>query len=234
MAKKDRIEKQLEKIDAMSGLDFEKFVANLLRKQRYKTNNVKDSGDFGVDVIAEKSGIKYAIQVKRYKGSVSRAAISDAVTGKIHWKCDEAWVFTNSYFTSDAKTLAESTNCKLTDRDDLTNILYQQRERGIETKRSQKRAFANFIFALTLFNLVMIFLVSQTNPKAWAHVKTRLFAPAKVLVQEISSWVFPNSEITEEETFPSSNNTLKPIKSYLTTKPEFDENGIPILQPIEE
>ena len=234
MTKKDRIEKQLEKIDAMSGLDFEKFVSNLLRKQGYKTNNIKDSGDFGVDVIAEKSGIKHAIQVKRYKGNVSRTAVSDAVTGKIHWKCDEAWVFTSSYFTSDAKTLAKSTDCKLTDRDDLTNMLYQQRELGIKTKKSHKRTFANFIFALTILSLVIIFLVSQASPKTWTQVKTQLFAPVKVLAQEVSSLLFPTSKAKTKETIPSGENVLTPIKNHDSTTPELDENGVPILQPIEE
>ena len=234
MTKKNNIEKQLEKIDAMNGLDFEKFVANLLKKQNYQTNNIKDSGDFGVDVIAEKSGVKYAIQVKRYKGSVSRTAVSDAVTGKIHWKCDKAWVFTSGYFTKDAKTLAESTDCKLTDRDDLTNILYQQKELGIEAKKSYKKAFFNFIFTLTLFNLIMIFLVSQTSPKTWAYVKTRLFAPAKVLVEEVSSWLFPNSRITKTPPSHNPENTLTPIGNAPLPAPEFDENGIPILQPVKD
>ena len=67
MSKKNRIENQLEKIDAMSGLDFEIFVANLLKKQGYVTTNLKGSGDFGVDVIAKKGGIKYAVQVSATK-----------------------------------------------------------------------------------------------------------------------------------------------------------------------
>lgn len=115
--------KSLKEIDKMPGLDFEVFVGELLTQHGYKTQNIKGSGDFGVDVIAEKGGTKYAVQVKRYKSNVSRTAISDAVAGKFHWDCEKAWVVTNSYFTSDAKILAKSTDCKLTDRDELKNMM---------------------------------------------------------------------------------------------------------------
>ncbi len=115
--------KSLKEIDKMKGLDFEVFVGQLLEQHGYKTQNIKGSGDFGVDVIAEKRGVKFAVQVKRYQSKVSRTAISDAVAGKFHWDCEKAWVVTNSYFTSDAKILAKSTNCKLTDRDDLKKMM---------------------------------------------------------------------------------------------------------------
>ena len=115
--------KTLKEIDKMKGLDFEVFVGELLTQHGYKTQNIKGSGDFGVDVIAEKNGTKYAVQVKRYTSNVSRTAISDAVAGKFHWDCEKAWVVTNSYFTSDAKLLATSTACKLTDRDDLKRMM---------------------------------------------------------------------------------------------------------------
>jgi len=115
--------KSLKEIDKMKGLDFELFIGDLLTQHGYKTQNIKGSGDFGVDVIAEKGNTKYAVQVKRYKSNVSRTAISDAVAGKFHWDCEKAWVITNSYFTSDAKLLAKSTDCKLTDRDELKNMM---------------------------------------------------------------------------------------------------------------
>ena len=115
--------KSLKEIDKMKGLDFEVFIGELLTQHGYKTQNIKGSGDFGVDVIAEKNGTKYAVQVKRYKSNVSRTAISDAVAGKFHWDCEKAWVITNSYFTSDAKLLATSTDCKLTDRDELKRMM---------------------------------------------------------------------------------------------------------------
>lgn len=116
----------LNDIDQMDGLDFERLVAELLRDQGYRAEVTQASGDFGVDVIARKGRHRYAIQVKRYKGSVPRTAVSDAVAGKYHWNCDKAWVVTSGHFTKDARTLADSTDCRLTDREDIKRWLEER------------------------------------------------------------------------------------------------------------
>lgn len=127
-------------IDGMDGLLFEQFVAERLQARGYQTENIGASGDFGVDVVASRAGQRWAVQVKRYKSKVSRTAVSDAVAGKFYWKCEGAWVVTNSYFTKDAKTLAHHTNCRLSDRDDLRNWLYeeeQERQPNVNQPKAQ-------------------------------------------------------------------------------------------------
>ena len=227
---KSFIEKQLAKIDVFSGLEFEEFVANLLNKQGYKTTNIKDSGDFGVDVIAEKGGVRYALQVKRYKSNVSRTAISDAVAGKYHWNCDRAWVFTNSYFTADAITLAESTDCKLTNRDDLLKMLHQQKQWREELKKSRGLAFVNFTLMVILLGLIVIFIVKETRPEVWSRVDRRLFAPVSTFVRDFPSWVVKTLRPKEKEP-SSSGHTLTPVEDDFPKSPILYEDGIPILQP---
>lgn len=119
---------RLSDVDHMPGLEFEAYVCKLMEHQGYRAHNVRGSGDFGVDVIAERNGVRHAVQVKRYKGGVSRRAISDAVAGKIHFKCDAAMVVTNSYFTSSAKKFAKSTECQLVDRNDLADWIVAFRQ----------------------------------------------------------------------------------------------------------
>ena len=94
---------QLADIDSMNGIDFEKYVAKLLEHKGFQVRVTKASGDLGVDVIAEKSPIKYSVQVKRQSDPVSRRAVSDAVAGKMHYNCNTAMVVTNAYFTPGAK-----------------------------------------------------------------------------------------------------------------------------------
>lgn len=106
-------------VDNMDGHDFEHYVAKLLRNQGYRTEVTKGSGDLGIDVIAQKEDIKYAIQVKRYSSLVSRSAVSDAVAGKAHYRCNAAMVVTNSFFSKGAQKLARSNKCRLVDRDEL-------------------------------------------------------------------------------------------------------------------
>jgi restriction system protein len=112
---------RLADVDHMNGLEFEAYVCRLMEGQGYKVENVRGSGDFGVDITATRNGIRYAVQVKRQQSGVSRRAISDAVAGKYHFNCDAAMVVTNNYFTSGAKKFAKSTGCELVDRDILAD-----------------------------------------------------------------------------------------------------------------
>jgi restriction system protein len=106
-------------IDRMQGGEFEHYVAALLKQRGFDAKVIGTSGDLGVDIVASRAGSRTAIQVKRHTGSVSRRAVSDAVTGKLHYGCDEAMVITNGYFTQGARLLASSTSCTLIDRDAL-------------------------------------------------------------------------------------------------------------------
>jgi restriction system protein len=113
----------LDELDLMSGLEFEEFVACLLRRQGWSVEVTQGSHDLGVDLVAEKKDERLAVQVKRQEAPVSRRAVSDAVAGCAHYDCTGAMVVTNSYFTRGAQALAESTECELIDRDALAEML---------------------------------------------------------------------------------------------------------------
>ena len=69
--------------DYMSGDDFEYFCADILRGNGFKNVEVtKASGDHGIDVLAKKDGVKYAIQCKRYSKPVGNKAVQEAYSGK--------------------------------------------------------------------------------------------------------------------------------------------------------
>jgi HJR/Mrr/RecB family endonuclease len=107
---------KLADVDMMPGHTFEHYIAQVMEHQGYKTNATKGSGDLGVDIVAQKDGVRYAVQCKRYGSNISRTAISDAVAGKQHYDCTHAMVVTNQYFTPGAVELATSTQCILIDR----------------------------------------------------------------------------------------------------------------------
>jgi len=107
-------------VDRMDGHVFERYVAELIRGQGWKKVEVTPgSGDQGVDIIAERNGIKCAIQTKRQSQPVNRRAVSDAVAGMRYYGCKRAMVVTNNRFTKSAKDLARVNACELLDRDDL-------------------------------------------------------------------------------------------------------------------
>lgn len=117
----------LKEVDLMyNGHDFEHFFANLLQNINYQQANVtKASGDMGVDIIAVKDGIKYAIQCKRYNSKVDTSAVQQVLSGLEYYKCHIAVVITNNDYTKQAKNFAESTKTILWNRDDLKNMIHE-------------------------------------------------------------------------------------------------------------
>lgn len=111
-------------IDNMTGVQFEQFCCRLL--EAYGFANIKQtpaSGDHGVDILAWKSGKKYAIQCKRYKQNVGNKAVQEVYTGKQLYAAGEAIVLTSSYFTAQAKQEADDLGVTLWDRDGLKHIM---------------------------------------------------------------------------------------------------------------
>lgn len=110
----------------MNGFDFEKYAGELLQKNGFeKVEITQRSGDFGVDIIAYKDDIKYAIQCKKYSSTVGIKAVQEVIASKAMNNCHVAVVLTNNYFTKSAKELAEKNNVLLWDREKLLNLIKQ-------------------------------------------------------------------------------------------------------------
>ena len=119
-------------IDAMEGHEFEQFIASLLCKLGYKNVEVtRGSGDQGVDVLAEKDDIRYAIQCKCYSSDLGNTPVQEVNTGKVIYHCHVGVVVTNRYFTQGAKDAANATGVLLWDRSKLTALIAQA---GIENR----------------------------------------------------------------------------------------------------
>lgn len=123
-AKYGGVNAELLTIDLMEGHDFEYWCANVLKDMLYTNVEVTPgSGDQGVDILAEKNGIKYAIQCKRYSSDLGNAPVQEVHAGKYLYHCHIGAVITNRYFTKGAKELAEATGILLWDREWITNYL---------------------------------------------------------------------------------------------------------------
>lgn len=110
--------------DDMQGHDFEYFCAGLLRTSGFINVEVtQGSGDHGIDILAEKDDITYAIQCKCYSSNIGNAAVQQAHTGKSLYRRDVAVVMTNRYFTQQAKDEAAQLHVKLWDRDKLDSLI---------------------------------------------------------------------------------------------------------------
>lgn len=114
----------ISETDGMEGHEFENYCADLLRKNGFVNVSVTPgSGDQGVDVIAEKEGVRYAVQCKCYSSALGNTPVQEVCAGKSMYNCHVGVVMTNNYFTAGAKQLAEKNGILLWDRDKLQQMI---------------------------------------------------------------------------------------------------------------
>jgi len=109
-------------VDEMAGVDFEHYVAAVLRGVGYTVEVTKASGDFGVDLIAMKDGVRTSVQCKRQARAVTGSAIQQVVAGAAVYECTATMVVSNHRYTPAAEKLAEVHGCVLVDRLRLTRL----------------------------------------------------------------------------------------------------------------
>ena len=115
-------------IDEMEGHDFEYFCAELLEKRGFIDVEVtRGSGDYGVDILAEKEGVTYAIQCKRYAAPVGVEAVQQVYAGKDYYDRMVGAVMTNQYFTAAAVEAAKRLKILLWDRGYLDSMMDEER-----------------------------------------------------------------------------------------------------------
>ena len=113
-----------DELDEMEGLDFEYYCAELLRNRVFiEVEVTKSSGDYGIDILAEKEGVTYAIQCKRYNGPVGVKAVQEAYAGRDFYDRMVGCVLTNQYFTQPAVDAAQKLKILLWDRDYLEEMI---------------------------------------------------------------------------------------------------------------
>lgn len=116
-------------IDMMEGRDFEQYCAALLRRRGFLDVEVtKGSGDYGVDILAEKDGVTYAIQCKCYGQPVGVKAVQEAYAGRDYYDRMVGAVLTNQYFTTPAVEAAKKLKILLWDRGYLESMIAEGKE----------------------------------------------------------------------------------------------------------
>lgn len=122
-----RRRRRIGMMDEMEGHDFEYYCADLLEKQGFLEVEVtRGSGDFGVDILAEKEGVTYAVQCKRYNGPVGVDAVLRTYAGRDYYGCMVGAVMTNQYFTAPAVEAAKKLHILLWDRGYVDGILEEE------------------------------------------------------------------------------------------------------------
>jgi hypothetical protein len=123
----DEVHRPHVDIESMSGTAFEGYVAAIFRGQGYSVEMTKASGDFGVDLVIQRSGRKIAVQCKRQAKPVSGKAIQEVVGGAAMYDCNETMVVSNQVFTPAATSLAKRNSCQLVDGAELKKMISNYR-----------------------------------------------------------------------------------------------------------
>ena len=110
--------------DKTDGEAFEYFCADLLRANGFTNVELtKKTGDLGVDILAEKEQITYAVQCKCHASNIGNQAVRDVYSGKECYHCMIGAVMTNRFFTKAAVRLATEHNILVWDREYLFQLI---------------------------------------------------------------------------------------------------------------
>lgn len=114
----------IERVDRMSGEEFEIFMEHYFIQKGYKVERTPLSGDYGVDLIIEHElGGKIGVQLKCYSKKVPADAVQEVFTSLRHHNLSSGMVITNNYFQPSAIRLAADNNITLWDRNKLIEKL---------------------------------------------------------------------------------------------------------------
>jgi restriction system protein len=108
--------------EAMTGIEFEDYVARIARSCGVPVIMTSLTGDWGVDLIVGHRPNRLAIQCKRRSRPVGAGAVQEVVAGAPMQDCTKTMVVTNHEFTPAARKLAELHGCQLVGRSELPRL----------------------------------------------------------------------------------------------------------------
>ena len=127
ITRKYRKKYAIHALDEIEGHEFENYCAELLKKRGFIDVSVtKGSGDYGIDILAEKDGVTYAIQCKAYATPVGVKAVQEAFAGREFYDRMVGAVLTNQYFTKPAVEAAKKLKILLWDRGYLDSMIEEE------------------------------------------------------------------------------------------------------------
>ncbi len=129
--------------DDMEGAEFENYCAELLEAKGFENvETTPASHDYGIDIIADRDGISYAIQCKCYSDSIGIRAVQEAYAGKDYYDSMIAVVMTNQSFTKPAIEFAKKLNVILWDGDTVMKFIH---EVAIPEKKNMMELLGSFV-----------------------------------------------------------------------------------------
>lgn len=110
---------RFEAVRAMSGAQFEVFVADLFAAMGHEADILGGRGDQGVDLVVYHDGERVAVQCKNYARPVGNPPVQQVHTGAVYHGCSDAWVVAPAGYTKGAHDAAGRVGVTLFDSEDI-------------------------------------------------------------------------------------------------------------------
>lgn len=186
--KKKRSRVSIYQLDYMDGHDFEIVCAKILQSNGFSDVEVtKASGDYGIDILARKSGVRYAIQCKCYSSPVGNHAVQEAYSGAAYYGGRIPVVLTNQTFTPAAIETANAIGVQLWGRDKLESMLSAYNQ--IPTSELAGRAILRFLFAELSSAVATILTVLCVYREITENLPSTMFEFSRILASIICCWI---------------------------------------------
>jgi hypothetical protein len=104
------------------GLDFEKKCVDKLKKLDFANVSLTKYTDYGADIVATDSNIKYIFQCKNVKNKQGVKAVQEILAAKHFYSAQRCGVISESEFTPQAYKLAQPNYCYLITSKDFFNL----------------------------------------------------------------------------------------------------------------
>ncbi|MBD5584307.1 MAG: restriction endonuclease [Clostridia bacterium] len=118
--------------DVKSGVDFERYVMDLLLHSRMCVEDTKRSHDYGADLVVRYNFMKYCVQCKWSRNPVGVRAIQEVLGSLVIYNAHRGVVVTNSVFTAEARRLAIMNNVILFDGPGSSPYVSDDSEMGLD------------------------------------------------------------------------------------------------------
>ena len=105
-------------LDEFTPFGFERFISQLFGEMGYEVWPTRRTGDYGVDIIAKKEGIKIGIQAKRFerRNLVGAPDVQKTLGSRFKYNVDKCILITTSDFTPQAREQARNAPIELWNR----------------------------------------------------------------------------------------------------------------------
>lgn len=128
---------QFQNVPKMSGVEFERYMAELYRAIGFHVTLLGGSGDQGVDLLLRDGRQSVAVQCKNHQRAVGNTPVQQVFAGQRHYRATQAWVVAPQGFTKNAFALARSTGVELFDYRSIDKWIQQaENKRSVQAKQT--------------------------------------------------------------------------------------------------